>query len=122
MDRVLIDALEVETCIGIYAWERRIRQRVLLDLEMAVDVSRAAATDRIEDTLDYNAVAGQVRAHLGRAGYRLVESLAESVAALILKRFGVSWVRVTVRKPGAVTGAIGAGVTIERGRADAVRH
>lgn len=118
MDRILIDALEAETCIGIYTWERRVRQRVLLDLEMAVDVSRAAAADRIEATLDYQVIAKQVREHVEQAGYGLVESLAESVAGLIRERFQVPWVRVTVRKPGAVTGAAGVGVTIERGRAD----
>lgn len=115
MDRVVIEGLEVETTIGIYEWERRIRQRVVFDLEVACDSARAAASDRIEDALDYKAVAKRVRALAEAAEFGLLESLAEAVAATVHEEFGAPWLRVAVRKPGAVTGAASVGVVIERG-------
>ncbi|HEX5314302.1 MAG TPA: dihydroneopterin aldolase [Gammaproteobacteria bacterium] len=119
MDRVRIEQLEVETTIGIYEWERRIRQRVVFDLELATDVARAAASDRIEDALDYKAVAKRVRAVVESARFGLVESLAEAVAKLLRDEFAARWVRVAVRKPAAVSGAAAVGVVIERGERDA---
>lgn len=115
MDRVLIEALRVETTIGIFEWERRIRQQVVFDLEIGTDASRAAASDRIEDAIDYKAVAKRVSALADARSWGLVETLAEAVASCLRTEFGAGWVRVTVRKPGAVTGATSVGVVIERG-------
>ncbi len=115
MDIIYIRDLRIETVIGIYDWERRIRQMVSLDLEMAADIRKAAASDAIEDTLDYKAVAKRLIEFVGGAEFRLVETLAERVVGLIREEFGVSWVRLCLSKPGAVRGARDVGVIIERG-------
>ncbi len=115
MDIIYIRDLRIETVIGIYDWERRIRQMVSLDLEMAADIRKAATSDAIEDTLDYKAVAKRLIEFVGGAEFRLVETLAERVVGLIREEFGVSWVRLCLSKPGAVRGARDVGVIIERG-------
>jgi 7,8-dihydroneopterin aldolase/epimerase/oxygenase len=118
-DRIFLRDLRVETTIGIWEWERRIRQFVSIDLEMGADIARAAATDRIEDTLNYKAVAKQVQEFVGESSFQLVETLAERIAALVLAEFEVPWVRVTVNKPGAIRGARDVGVSIRRDRSAA---
>lgn len=115
-DFIFLRHLEIETVIGIWEWERRIRQSVHLDLEMGADIPRAAAGDRIEDTLNYKAVAKRVQEFVGGSSYQLVETLAEKVAALVLEEFNVPWIRVTVNKPGAIRGARDVGVSIRRTR------
>ena len=116
MDRVFIEGLEIEALIGIYDWERRVRQPLVFDIEMAFDNRRPAASDRIEDTLDYKAVSKRVIAYVEHSGFGLVETLAERVAELILREFAVSWLRLKLSKPGAVRGARAVGVVIERSR------
>lgn len=116
MDTVYIHDLRIETVIGIFEWERRIKQAVIFDIEMAADVRRAAASDRIEDTLDYKAVAKRVIAFVGQSDFQLVETLAERVAAIILDEFQVPRVRLKVNKQGALRGARDIGVVIERTR------
>lgn len=115
MDIVYIRELEIETVIGIYDWERRIRQVVSLDLDMASDVSRAAEAETIDRALDYKAVSKRLIAFVGDSEYQLIETLAEKIAQIVLSEFGVSWLRLRVGKPGAVTGARDVGVVIERG-------
>lgn len=114
-DSIFIRALRIETIIGIYDWERSIKQPVVLDIEMATDIRKAAASDHIDDTLNYKAVAKRVIAFVEQSQFQLVETLAEEIAALILKEFPVPWVRLTLNKEGAVRGAQGVGVIIERG-------
>lgn len=121
MDIVFLRDLRVETVIGVFEWERRIRQVVSLDLEMAADVAHAAASDAIGDALDYKAVAKRLIQFVGESRFQLVETLAERVAALLREEFGIPWVRVTVSKPGAVRGAREVGVVIERGERPAGR-
>jgi len=118
MDIVFIRELKVDTVVGIYEWERRIRQNVILDLDMAADIGRAAKSDRIEDTLDYKAVAKRVAQYVSGAEFKLVETLAEKVAELVMKEFGIRWVKVSLNKPGAVSGSKSVGVVIERGQKD----
>ncbi len=115
MDIVFIRALRIETTIGIYDWEKAIRQPVVLDLEMASDVARGAATDRIEDALNYKAVSKRLKEFVSESRFELVETLAERCAALIREEFGVPWLRLTLNKVGAVTDSAGVGVIIERG-------
>jgi len=117
-DRIYLRDLRTETIIGIYDWERKIRQTVSFDFEFPGDIRRAAKTDRIEDTLNYKLVAKRVLAFVEASEYHLVETLAEEVARLILREFSVEWVKVTLNKPGAVRGSRDVGVTIERSRAD----
>lgn len=115
MDIIFLHDLKVDCVIGIFDWERRIRQTLHIDLDLAADIKRAAATDRIEDTLDYKAMAKRVMGFVGDSQFQLVETLAEKIAALILAEFKVAWVRVRINKKGAVRNADGVGVIIERG-------
>jgi len=119
MDIVFIEDLRIETVIGIYDWERSIRQVVAVDLEMAFDNRLPAATDRIDDTLNYKAVSKRLIAFVEGASFQLVETLAERCADIVLAEFKVSWLRLRVAKPGAVRGAKSVGVVIERGRSAA---
>jgi dihydroneopterin aldolase len=116
MDHVFIEGLEIEALIGIYDWERRIRQPLVFDIEMAFDNRVPAATDAIEDTLNYKAVSKRVVEYVSQSGFGLVETLAERVADVILDEFGVQRLRLKVSKPGAVRGARAVGVVIERAR------
>ena len=115
MDIVFIRELRADTVIGVYDWERSIRQSVVLDLEMATDNRRAAATDSIDDALDYAAISARVLAFIEGSEFQLIETMAEQVAALILGEFGVPWLRLRLCKPGAVARARDVGVVIERG-------
>ena len=115
MDIVFIRELRADTIIGVYDWERSVRQSVVLDLEMAADNHSAAVADKIEDTLDYAAVAARVLAYIEGSEFRLIESLAEEVAAIVRQEFGVPWLRLRLSKPGAVARARDVGVVIERG-------
>ncbi len=115
MDIVFLRDLRIETIIGIFDWERRTRQTLILDLEMSADIARAAATDRIEDTLNYKAVAKRLIEFVGASEFQLVETLAEHCARIIREEFGVRWVRLSLNKQGAVRGATDVGVIIERG-------
>ena len=115
MDIVFIEALEIDTVIGIYDWERQITQKVVLDVEMAFDNRRPAASDDIVDTLNYKDVSKRLIAFVGESDFGLVESLAERCADIIREEFGVPWLRLKLSKPGAVTGSRAVGVIIERG-------
>ena len=117
-DRIFLRELKAEAIIGIYDWERRVRQTVSVDVEMPGDVRRAAASDRIEDTLNYKLVAKQVLAFIEASEYHLVETLVEQIAQLVLREFALEWVKVSLSKPGAIRGSRDVGVTIERSRAD----
>jgi dihydroneopterin aldolase len=118
MDRVFLRDLRIETVIGIYDWERHTRQTVILDLEMGTDVAKAAASDDIEDALNYKAVAKRMIAFVEESEFMLVETLAERCAEIIREEFGVPWVRLSLNKVGAVSGARDVGVIIERGERD----
>ena len=115
MDIVFINDLRIESIIGIYDWERKVKQTISLDLEMGTDIGKSAETDAIEDTLNYKAVAKRLIAFVGDSEYQLVETLAEKIAAIVLTEFDVPWLKLTVHKPGAVRGSRDVGVIIERG-------
>ena len=115
MDIVFIHDLQVETVIGIYDWERKIRQTISLDIEMATDISKAAKSDDIEDTLSYKTVAKRLIEFIEQSEFELVEALAEKICSIILDEFSVPWVKLTLHKPGAVRGSKSVGVMIERG-------
>ena len=118
MDKVIIEGLQVDALIGIHAWERRGPQPLLLDLELAFDNRRAAASDAIADTVDYQAVSERIAAFVAPTSFQLVETLAEECAQLVLREFAVEWLRLVVRKPGALHAARAVGVAIERTQAD----
>lgn len=115
-DLVYIRELRIETVIGIFDWEREVRQTVSIDLEMATDIRRAAASDHIDDALNYKAVAKRLIEFVGGSEFQLVETLAERCAEIVRHEHGVPWVRLSVNKVGAVTDAEGVGVIIERGQ------
>ncbi len=116
MDIVFIRDLQVETVIGIYDWERKIRQTISLDIDMATDIQKAATTDNIDDTLSYKTVAKRLITFIEESEYELVESLAEKICSIIRDEFNVPWVRLTLHKSGAVRGSRSVGVIIERGQ------
>lgn len=117
MDQVFIRGLEVDAVIGAYDWERDIRQRLVLDLDMAWDIRPAADSDDLKLALDYAAVSQRVLDYVGNSSFELVETLAERLATLVMDEFAVPWLRLSINKPGAVSQALGGvGVVIERGR------
>jgi dihydroneopterin aldolase len=116
MDIVFIHDLQIETVIGIYDWERKIRQTISLDLEMATDIGKAAKSDNIDDALSYKTVAKRLIDFVEASEFELVEALAEKICSIILEEFEVPWVKLTLHKPGAVRGSKSVGVIIERGK------
>ena len=118
MDKIFLSALTVECIVGIWEWERRVKQTVIIDLEMATDIRRAAASDRIDDTIDYKRVAKRLLAFVGESQFHLVETLTEQIARIVVTEFGVSWVKVRLNKQGAIRGARDVGIEIERRAAD----
>lgn len=115
MDIVFINDLRINTVIGIYEWERQVRQTISLDLEMATDIRRAAQTDDIQYALNYHAVAQRLIALVESSEFLLVETMAEQICQLVREEFGVPWVKLVLRKPGAVREASAVGLIIERG-------
>lgn len=115
MDRIFLNELKVDTVIGIWEWERRIRQTVIIDLEMSADIAKAAATDDVADTLNYKSVAKRIQSFVAESSFQLVETLAERIAGIIRDEFDVAWVKVRVNKPGAIRGSKDVGILIERG-------
>ncbi len=116
MDKVFIEGLEIDCVIGIYDWERKIRQPVVLDIEMASDNRKPAASDDIADTLDYKAISKRLIQFVGESSFGLVEALAENCCRIIIDEFGVDQVKLRLSKPGAVRGAKAVGVMLERSR------
>ena len=118
MDLIFLTGLTTDCIIGIWDWERRVKQKVVVDLEMSADIRRAAASDTIEDTLDYKKVAKRLLAFVGDSQFQLVETLAERIAQLVVTEFDVAWVRVRLNKQGAIRGSRDVGILIERRRED----
>jgi len=122
MDIVYIRALKIETVIGIFDWEREIKQSVCLDLDMAVDISNAAAGEDIDSTVSYKTVSDRLLEYIAKSEFLLVETMAEEVARIVREEFSVSWVRLRVGKPGAIAQAEDVGVLIERGERPAIAN
>src|SRR5271156_2426851 len=118
MDKIFIHALKTETIVGIFDWERQVKQTVVMDIEFSADIAKAALSDSIDDTLNYKRVAKRVLAFVDESSFHLVETLAEHIAMLILEEFGVSWVSIALSKPGAIRSSRDVGVTLERTRSD----
>jgi len=115
MDRIFVTDLRVDAIVGIWDWERAMTQTIRIDLEMAWDIGRAVETDDIDAALDYRAVSKRVVAYIEESRFRLIETMAENIAGLVQREFGVPWLSVTIRKPSAVRGSRDVGVRIERG-------
>lgn len=118
MDKILIAGLKIDALIGINAWERKIKQKLLMDLELSVDCSKAATTDQIADAVDYKSLSDQIMAWVKNSNFQLIESLAEHIAHNILQNFiAVTHVKLRITKPHILSGIAAVGIEIERGRA-----
>ena len=115
VDIIFLRGLQIETIIGIYDWERKTKQKVVLDLEMATDIRAAAKTDAIEQTIDYKAVSKRLITFIERSEFLLVETLAENITKIVIDEFDVPWIKLVVNKKGAIRGATDVGIIIERG-------
>lgn len=118
MDTIFLTSLKVETTIGVWDWERKIKQTVEIDLEMGTDIRAAVESDNLEDALNYKLIAKRVQQFVADSSYQLVEALAGKIADIILVEFDVRWVQVRVNKPGAIRNAKDVGVLIRRERAE----
>lgn len=116
MDIVYVHGLRLETIIGIWEWERQVKQTVLVDLDLGTDIAKSASSDAIEDTVDYKAVANRLGKLANESEFLLVEALAETISAILISEFGVEWLRVRINKQGALKGVRDVGVIIERRR------
>ncbi len=116
MDIVFIRGLRIDTTIGIHDWEKQVRRPVILDLDLGSDIAHAAATDRIADALDYDAVTRRLVQEVSGNRFELVETLAEHCAAILREEFSIPWLRLSLNKPGAVGNGVDVGVVIERGQ------
>jgi len=116
MDIIYINDLRIETIIGIYDWERKTKQTVVLDIEMGTDIRKVLASDAVEDILNYKSVAERLISFIGESEFELVETLTEQVANILLDEFAVPWLRLRVNKQGALKGVRDVGVIIERGQ------
>ena len=117
-DRIFLHGLEVECIIGFIEWERRIKQTVVIDIELPVDCARAAETDDVTNTVDYKRVAKRIIGFIETSEFKLVETLAHKTAMLVIEEFHIAWLRISINKPGAIRGSRDVGVSIERTRAD----
>ena len=118
MDIIYLNDLRIDTIIGIYDWERQAKQTVILDIEMGTDISKAAKSDAIEDTINYKEVAKRLFSFIGESEFELVEKLAESITDILLNEFDVPWCRLRLNKQGALRGVRDVGIIIERGKRD----
>jgi 7,8-dihydroneopterin aldolase/epimerase/oxygenase len=116
MDIIFLGGLEIETVIGIYDWERTIKQKIVLDIEMAFDIKKAAATDNISYTLDYKAVSDRIVEFVENSQFFLVETLIEEIAKILLHEFPSPWIKIVLNKKGAISRARDVGIIIERGQ------
>ncbi len=116
MDIIFLGGLEIETIIGIYDWERTTKQTVVLDIEMAFDIEKAAETDDIEYTLDYKKVSKRIISFVENSEFLLVEKLVVEIANILRNEFAVPWVKIALNKKGAIRGASDVGIVIERGQ------
>jgi dihydroneopterin aldolase len=117
-DRIFLRGLTAECVIGFIDWERRVKQTVVVDLELPVDCRQAAVTDDVTDTVDYKKVSKRVLAFIEASEFKLVETLAQRLAMLILEEFPIEWLRLSINKPGAIRNSRDVGVSLERSRAD----
>ncbi|HUX74279.1 MAG TPA: dihydroneopterin aldolase [Steroidobacteraceae bacterium] len=118
MDKIFIHGLKAEAIIGIFDWERQVKQTVIVDIDIGADVRKAALTDSIDDTLNYKLVAKRVLAFIVESRYHLVETLTEAIAMLIIAEFDVAWVRIALSKPAAIRSSRDVGIVVERNRDD----
>jgi dihydroneopterin aldolase len=116
MDAIILRDLRVETLIGIHKRERHVTQTVSIDLDIGLPGTTVFTSDKVSDTIDYEQVALKIKALAASGHYRLVETLAERIARLLLEELGAPWAKISVAKIGILANAKFVGVTIERKR------
>jgi 7,8-dihydroneopterin aldolase/epimerase/oxygenase len=116
MDIVFINDLEVKTVIGVYDWERKIRQRLVFNIELGCDLRLAGETDDLMDTFDYYEISKAIYAFTEESEFQLIEVLAESVSKMVMNKYGIKWISLSLQKPDAVDSCKSVGVKIERGK------
>jgi 7,8-dihydroneopterin aldolase/epimerase/oxygenase len=114
MDIIFLKGLRIDTIIGIYDWERTTKQPIIIDLEISTDIRQAATTDDIEQTTNYKSIAKRIINFVEHSQFQLVETLTEKIAEMILDEFDVDWLKLTLNKTGAISGANDVGIIIER--------
>jgi 7,8-dihydroneopterin aldolase/epimerase/oxygenase len=114
MDKIFITGLTVECIVGVWEWERQVKQALVIDIEMAIDIRKAAASDHLDDTVDYKKVSKRLQSFIGESQFQLVETLTERIAEILVKEFQAPWARVKLNKQGALRGARDVGIIIER--------
>lgn len=118
MDKIFIRGLEVQTTIGVHAWEQQAPRPLLLDLDIGAETREAAASDHLRDAVDYHAVSETCAQFARETRVQLLETFAERLARLLFERYVFLSLRLVIHKPGAVSGAQSVGVEIERRRED----
>jgi len=118
MDTIFLTELQADAIIGINDWERQVKQRITVDLEMATDITKAAETDDIQHALNYKIISDRIVSYIENSQFQLIESLTENIARIVTDEFSVKWVRVNLHKPGAIRASRDVGVSIERGSRD----
>lgn len=118
IDIIYLHGLVADAQIGVWEWEKQITQKLTIDLDMGSDIRIAAASDRLQDTLNYKEVAQRVIGFIEDNHFDLVEALAENIAGILMDEFDIPWCRVKLNKKGAINGGRDVGVIIERGMAE----
>ena len=113
-DTIYIRDLRVETIIGIFGWEREVRQQISMDLDFEFDVSVPGKGDSIDDTLDYKKITKSLIAFIESSEYKLIEALGEGIVDHLKSKFGIKKVKLRLSKPGALRFSKDVGIMIER--------
>ncbi len=116
MNSIIIDGLIIEACLGVHDWEHHIAQTLVCDIELGVDIERAAASDKLQDTVDYVAICTAIEEAIKGRHFQLLETLVEHLAEMISQQFSVQWLSLYVRKHDAMANTRSVGVKVERGR------
>lgn len=116
MDTVFLQGLTCQCVIGVWEWERHVKQKLVLDIELGTDISAAAKSDQLDDALNYQRVAERVTEVAEASEYKLLESLIDRIAHTILEEFDVETVKISLDKGSAVANVKNVGITIERTR------
>ncbi len=115
MDTIYLHDLRVDTVIGVWDWERRIRQTLIMDIEVGTDFSRAGASDDIADTVDYKAISDRIMEFTRSSEFKLIEALGEGITRTVMQEFGIKWMRLKINKQGVLRHVRDVGIMIERG-------
>ena len=115
-NKIFVNDLEIEAIIGIFDWEREVKQLIKISYEVEADINKAFKSDNIEDTFDYKSTSKKIIEFVEKSSFHLIETLAENVSKIILQDEKVLNLSLSVSKPGALRGSKEVGLTIFRSR------